>query len=140
MIDDEPIEIFIIFIITVFLICIYGKYRCSHPEYKDILMTKFNFLDLDGWSATHFILFFILGYIYPTKIWLCISLGILWELFEQLYGKKRPGFLGGFGDCITTDPNVKNGAWWYGKLSDIVVNYVGFIIGSYVKTNKIIFY
>lgn len=128
------------FIIVIFLICAYGNYRCNHPEYKDILETELGIFNLDGWSLSHFTFFTYIGYYFPDTMKTSIGLGIAWELFEHYYGVNRPGWLGGYGDCnnLQSDRN-KDGNWWYGKYSDIILNYLGFVSGIYLKTNKLSF-
>ena len=119
-------------IVCFVIISLYGSYRCKNPKFHDPLMNKLGILDLDGWSITHFVFFLSLGYFFPDTIVLSMSLGIGWELFEQLIGKARPGMLGGFGDCVTTDPGI-HGSWWFGRLSDIVMNASGFLLGMYIS-------
>ena len=106
----------------------YGKYRCTHKSFKDPLETQL-FLGLDGWSATHFCFFFLLGYFFPKTFILSTSIGISWELFEHFYGKHRPGWLGGYGDCMDLASDRDTGNWWYGKWTDIVCNTAGFLLG-----------
>ncbi len=126
-------------IIPLLFIFPYGKFRCSHKTYKDPLETNL-FYGLDGWSATHFFWFMIIGYIYPETIILSTIVGILWELFEHYYGKNRPGWLGGYGDCNNLKTDQVNGNWWYGKWTDIVCNTIGFLIGEYISTGKLFKY
>ena len=118
-------------------ICAYGKYRFANPDYHDPLMKPLGVFDLDGWSVAHFGFFATLGYLYPDTFFLAMGLGISWEVFEHLLGKNRPGVLGGFGDCMTTDPGV-TGSWWFGRISDIIVNAIGFMIGVWAKDNSVI--
>ena len=82
----------------------------------------------------------IIGYIYPQTIILSTIIGILWELFEHYYGKNRPGWLGGYGDCNNLKTDQINGNWWYGKQTDIVCNTTGFLIGEYISTGKLFKY
>lgn len=114
------------------VICLYGKFRCNNPDYHDPLMNKLGVLDLDGWSLSHFGFFTLLGYLYPDTFVVSMSLGIGWEAFEHILGKNRPGILGGFGDCMTTDPGIQ-GSWWFGRVSDIVMNLLGFIFGAWLN-------
>ena len=132
-------QVFIIQLICAIIIFIYGKYRCDNPDYEDILLNKFNIGDLDGWSATHFLFFSILGYYYPDQIKMAMFGGIMWELFEAYYGHYKPTFLMGFGHCAITDAKSPEGLWWYGKISDLIMNYGGFIIGRYLRTKKLTF-
>tara|TARA_B100000902_G_C27205533_1_gene861418 strand:+ start:68 stop:493 length:426 start_codon:yes stop_codon:yes gene_type:complete len=116
----------------------YGKYRCTHKNFKDPLEATL-FWGLDGWSATHFFWYMVLGYVFPETFILSTCIGIAWELFEHYYGKNRPGWLGGYGDCQGLESDKEeDGNWWYGKWSDIVCNTSGFIIGQYIKAGKII--
>ena len=101
----------------------YGKYRCSHKSFKDPLETNL-FFGLDGWSTTHLCWFMVMGYIYPETIMLSTIIGILWELFEHYYGKNRPGWLGGYGDCNNLATDQVSGNWWYGKWTDIICNMI----------------
>ena len=132
---------FVIFaILPVLFIFPYGKYRCAHKEFKDPLETPL-FWGLDGWSATHFFWFMILGFAFPGNFILATCLGITWELFEHYYGKERPGWLGGYGDCpgLASDKDG-DGNWWYGKWSDIVCNSFGYLIGQFLKTRSLYIY
>lgn len=116
-------------IAPVFFIFPYGKYRCTHKSFKDPLETQL-FLGLDGWSATHFCFFFVLGYFFPNTFIFSMAVGISWELFEHYYGKERPGWLGGYGDCDDLATDRTEGNWWYGKWTDIVCNSTGFLLGA----------
>lgn len=109
----------------------YGKYRCDNKSFKDPLETSLIF-GLDGWSATHFFWFMCLGYMYPKSFFLTMIGGCLWELFEHYYGKERPGWLGGYGDCNNLATDKEDGNWWYGKWSDIACNASGFLIGRFL--------
>ena len=111
----------------------YGKYRCDHKEFKDPLETNI-ILGLDGWSATHFFFFMLMGYLFPKTFFLSMSIGALWELFEHYYGKERPGWLGGYGDCNDLATDKESGNWWYGKWSDLLCNSFGFLVGACLAT------
>ena len=126
-----------LFMLPLIFIFSYGKYRCSNPKFKDPLESNL-FLGLDLWSATHFLFFMTVGYIYPKTLILSTAFGISWELFEHISGKNRPGWLGGYGDCkgMASDKSA-DGNWWYGKWSDIVLNILGFLLGRYIRTKKI---
>ena len=122
----------LVFVIAIVAIGVYGNYRCKHPQYKDVLETRLGDTTLDGWSLTHFFFFGFVGYKYPHTLVLSLGLGVAWELFEHYYGKLRPGWLGGFGDCpnLQSDYN-ETGNWWYGKWSDVLLNTLGFLLGAW---------
>lgn len=122
-----------IFILPLISIGLYGKYRCTHKEYKDIL--EFNLgLGLDGWSCTHILFFLVVGYLFPHTFLLTMVIGTAWELFEHFYGKARPGWLGGYGDCNDLATDKESGNWWYGKWSDLLCNSFGFLVGACLAT------
>lgn len=104
-----------------------------NPDYHDPLMNKLGVGDLDGWSIAHLLFFMVLGYMYPDTFLISMGLGVGWEAFEHFLGKQRPGYLGGFGDCITTDPALEEGPWWFGRVSDIGMNALGFLLGAYLR-------
>lgn len=122
--------------IPIIFIMLYGKYRCTHKKFKDPLEFGL-FWGLDGWSASHFFWFMIIGYVYPETIILSTTLGICWELFEHYYGKERPGWLGGYGDCNNLATDMAGGNWWYGKWTDIICNLFGFLTGHFIKTRSL---
>ena len=124
-------------VLPILFIFPYGKFRCRHKKFKDFLETSL-FLGLDGWSVSHFFWYMALGYIFPETFILTTCIGIIWELFEYYYGKKRPGWLSGYGDCQGLESDKEGyGNWWYGKWSDIVCNTSGFLIGQYMKTGTV---
>jgi len=127
---------FLTFLLPLCFIFPYGKYRCEHKDYKDPLETHV-IAGLDGWSATHFFFFMLLGYLYPKTFILSMSMGTGWELFEHFYGKARPGWLGGYGDCKDLATDRVEGNWWYGKWTDIACNAAGFLIGRGMRSGRL---
>ena len=131
----------LLIIICPLLIGLYGYYTCNNLKtYKDYLtMDLFNNSSkkygLDGWSVTHLLFYMLLAYLFPNKIILTVSLGIIWELVEMFLGIYiviyKPDIFKEFGSCSTDNTKI----WWYGKFSDIIVNFIGFIIGQYLALN-----
>jgi len=120
---------FAVYLLPLCFIFLYGKYRCTHKTFKDPLEKEILF-GFDGWAGTHVLLFLTIGYLFPKSFIVSMILGISWELFEHLYGKHRPGWLGGYGDCNNLQSDrTEDGNWWYGKWTDIVCNATGFLIG-----------
>jgi hypothetical protein len=133
------IKYILISLLPLLFIFPYGKFRCTHKNFKDPLETRLLW-NLDGWSASHFIWYMLLGYLFPKTFILSTTVGIVWELFEHYYGKERPGWLGGYGDCKDLASDKETDNWWYGKRSDIMCNTSGFLIGQYMKAGKISIY
>ncbi|MDB4769413.1 hypothetical protein OAG24_00460 [bacterium] len=79
------------------------------------------------WPISHFVLYFILGILFPDCDVPLISLGILWEGFEMFvastYGSER--------QWVRENGNVEySDNWWAGSLKDIFFNIVGFYTGK----------
>lgn len=126
----------LLLLIPTSLVFAYGKYRCDNiTKHKDVLefslFKKSDKLGIDGWSLTHFSLFFIVGFFYNNVFVITMSLGILWELFETYIGIYKPNFIKGWGFCKL--PGNKYKVWWYGKISDPIINFLGFTTGSFLK-------
>lgn len=128
---------YLLCIAPLFFIFTYGHYRCSHKNFKDPLETKLGIPGLDGWSLSHITFFMLMGYVFPATFVQTMTIGIVWELFEHVYGKHRPGWLGGYGGaCNNMATDREDGNWWYGKWSDIGCNAFGFLVGRYLATMK----
>ena len=126
----------LLIIICPLLIALYGYYRCknikTHDDYLGFdLFNNSKKYGLDGWSISHLLFYMLLGYLFPNKIILTLSLGIIWELFETFIGIYKPNIFKDYGFCSTDNSKV----WWHGKFSDIIVNFIGFIIGQYLALN-----
>ena len=92
--------------------------------------------NVDLWSISHFLFFFVLAYINPTKLFELLIIGILWEIFEDYLSSRKTtqlvncdettSFLGEIwcNGSIDTD-------YWYGKHDDIMWNAMGIICGYY---------
>lgn len=118
---------YLTYIIVVIVIICYGIYNCLINK-KDILQYKWfqqNYLkSFDGWLFSHFILFFIMGYLFPHSIRLSFLFSVIWELFEYLTSKYGLLYLKDKG-CYHT--------WWYGKWEDIAINSIGLLIGRTLR-------
>ena len=115
---------------AVFLICIYGQMRCK-LNFFDPLSTKLGLWDLDGWSITHFILFFVSGRLFPRKRLLLFFYGVLWEAVEHFLGRSRPTWLGGWASCEDNANKEYIDGWWFGRASDLLVNALGLLLSSF---------
>lgn len=80
---------------------------------RDPLLTKLGVWDLTGWSLTHVLFYSLLGYRCPDNFKLIMAFGVVWEIVEHLLSRF--------------------GVWWYGRVSDIVMNAIGFGLGAFIK-------
>lgn len=78
------------------------------------------------WPLSHFILFFIIGVLFPECGVIAIIAGVLWELFEvgahAVIGRERQYVRGETGVEYSQ-------SWWAGSMKDIFFNIVGFYAG-----------
>lgn len=122
-------QYYLFFILCVATIYIYGFYRCLFTSYNDPLERKIGLGSLDGWSLTHIIFYTVIGYMFPDKIIQTMLFGIVWEIFENLYGKYRPTWFDPACRHMTISDDGKPKVWWYGKWTDLFCNSFGFFIG-----------
>lgn len=120
--------------IAVVAVVCYGTLRCSSPKFWDPLTKALlpppwdQFTD--GWALTHFVLFAVIGYLFPRLQYLAFAwgLGVLWELVESSL-RDRPFYLS---KChYKVDSKAKAG-WWYGRWQDIVTNTAGLATGYFI--------
>lgn len=82
------------------------------------------------WPVSHFILFFILGLLFPNCDVPLISLGILWEGFEMFWASVQ----GSERQWVMENGNIEySGNWWAGSAKDILFNIAGFYTGKFVS-------
>lgn len=84
--------------------------------------------ELDGWSIMHFLLYSTFGIFFPDRYFTFGLLSVAWESMEYYLGKYDVHL---FNHCILKEGKM------YGKISDITVNMVGYILGSYYATGKL---
>lgn len=88
---------------------------------------------ISGWGISHFIMYFIIGYLYPNCWIEATILGIIWELVECVLGKIFVN-----NDNKPDDSTRKYTLWWSGTFEDIILNSAGLICGitlNKMKTN-----
>ncbi len=127
---------YFIFLFTLLLIFAYGlmlrfTYGNSGRIQGDALNR--NVIDVPGvgpcswWPISHFILFMILGILFPHCDILIIGAGILWELFEASMSiiERRTHQTVNLSDGVQY-----NYSWWAGSFKDILMNIAGFYVGK----------
>lgn len=133
---------------------------CDHPgEYECVRD------EVWGVQLNHFVIFFILGMMFPNRFWPLMFIGLIWELWE-LYITQYPEFVYSFGGCLTRRGVASNKSgrvyagerkyhnpidealgleaprWhtWHGSAAELIPNVLGFITGSmivhWIKNNK----
>ena len=93
-----------------------------------LFINELNFLDpeiitkprLTYWSVTHFIIYFIFGILCPNKYFRFLIFGVLWELFEKVYGIYSGQQL------YWTSNGIQ------GQIYDLIMNMLGYYIAHLV--------
>ena len=135
----------IVFIITLFIIyyLFRGIYMCPCP-YPDK-----NFCyraEIYGLHINHLLFYIIIGYLFPKYFLTWQIAGIFWEIIEMLPTYYPKIFLPYIGGCIQIDKrdsfyvNIldmwmprSNEHFWHPKVSDILLNIIGFSIGYCIR-------
>lgn len=121
--------------LCVCLIFTYGNYRCSNKDtyFKDPLLTKLGLMDLDGWSLTHILFYLLLGYLFPDHFVPLMLMGVLWEIVEHFVLNHLKS-LNYHAKCTNMLlPRDQENRWWFGRVSDIPMNALGFAIGYHLN-------
>lgn len=80
---------------------------------------RYHVSDLDGWSLSHLLMNFVLGYLFPDNLLLFMIIGIIWEFIEQYIHVQSL-----YDDELITEK------WWVGVISDVGMNSMGLILGN----------
>ena len=117
----SPWVIVLILLSSLIFIVVYGQVVKSRGG-DDILQDHFApCKGCDYWALLHTVLFFILAYLFPQYILEFSIIGIMWELLEYSTGDPEVREIIGL--------DFRGGKWWYGRLSDIMFNSIGLILG-----------
>jgi hypothetical protein len=129
-----------LYIVVVLVIIIYG-YLLRRTGRTDFLAREIYHhpicQNIDGWSVTHLVFFGALGLLFPGHYFQFLLVGIGWEIIETGLGQNKIEISGrrmqllGEQDEDGNSTN-KDDAYWYGKESDIIMDMIGYCIGSAV--------
>ena len=135
-------------IIIVVLICCLAFIVLAHyypNQLRSVLKNKLIDVPpttIDFWSLSHFMLFILIGFLMPDQLWGWALFGTGWELIEDYLADDNSTQLV---DCEVT-PNGKRKLWcngvkldgyWYGKWDDVIVNILGYTVGSTLRHNTV---
>lgn len=125
----------VIWIYFLFLTHVIGNPISNDPFNRLVFQQKiFNESCCSWWPISHFILFFILGYLYPQCAVTILSMGIIWEGIEisASYFQRQQ-----YQAIKTETGDVEyTGNWWAGGIKDILFNTAGFYTGVLVRTTQ----
>jgi hypothetical protein len=127
-----------LYILVVLVIILYG-YFLRKTKTQDVLAKRIFHhpicQEIDGWSISHLVFFGLLGFLFPGHYLQFLLVGIGWEVIETGLGQHQFEVSGkrlqliGEQDEEGNSTGEKN-AYWYGKESDILVDALGYAIGS----------
>jgi len=90
---------------------------------------------ISGWRLSHFIAFFIAGFLFPQCICLIFILGVAWEVFESFLGNLTQTFVprGEVSKRVEISTNIMyREGWIEGDVTDIIFNTVGLFFGAWI--------
>lgn len=83
--------------------------------------------NISWWPVSHFVMYFILGFMFPYCARGLLTLGMLWEIFESLLG-----YFNINKNLVKPSSLVyQYSSWWAGTVHDLFYNLFGFICGAF---------
>ncbi len=127
-----------LYILSIFFIVMYGYYLRKSKTQDVLAKELYNHpicQNIDGWSISHLLFFGLLGVLFPGMHLQFLLIGIGWEVIETTLGQNELTVSGNRVQLIgdqDKDGNLTGDetAYWYGKESDIVMDILGYCIGS----------
>ena len=117
----------LIFAYWVLLIILFGIRDMTHYDFLNqrVMDNPFTGSPLSCWPFTHFVLFMILGWMYPTCLEWLFGIGVTWELIEMTMASlfSQPYHF------IRTTESVEYPNWWAGSTLDVGMNTIGLAVG-----------
>jgi uncharacterized integral membrane protein len=93
---------------------------------------------VDLWSVSHLLLFMAFGLLIPNRHVSFLLAGATWEIVEDMLSSDETTQCD---DCKTPDSRSKimckfsiNDGYWYAKWDDVLVDLLGYTIGSAIRT------
>jgi hypothetical protein len=138
--------IYKIFLLVVLVICGYwilllgangSEAKTVYADPLNKIVFNFPWIEncCSSWPLTHFILFFIIGVLFPECDFTALAGGIAWELFEVFshkmasWNRQSIRRTGSGSDKVEYSQN-----WWAGSSKDILFNFAGFYTGKLLVT------
>ena len=113
---------------------IYGYNNVSKKDTLNRKVIDIPWLDncCSCWPISHFLVFTLLGFMFPNCDVLIIGAGILWEVVEVLFDwflqRSHQGMRVGDGSQLEYSGN-----WWAGSFKDIFADISGFYLGKFYR-------
>lgn len=104
----------------------------EHADILNVRLGRIFGVSLSGWPLSHFLLFAILGYLYPDSWIFMTIMGILWECIEHAINLIQPGRPEHRPSALTQtedDETTEYTHWMAGRSQDILFNSAGLLVG-----------
>lgn len=95
------------------------------PMNQQLFICPFTKSNASWWPASHFLVFFVLGFLFPQCFLLAVVLGLLWEGLESIIEYATTPKTKG-----PAIPGVEYQQWASSSLRDIGYNVWGFLAGA----------
>lgn len=120
----------VLLVCTVISIFLYERYMCilniRDAMTKPFLPEPFENVS-DGWAISHILLYAVLAYLFPSRLFVLFLIGVVWELLEEAYGWMIRNT--GYKPAACQNVSDKMTTWWYGRWHDLVSNTIGLFAG-----------
>lgn len=103
----------------------------SVSEVDQLNQIQFHIGDMaiSWWPVTHFLMYLILGFLFPNYWPVFVLVGIAWELFEYGVGKTMASFPDATPKRFDRVMNVEYETWIQGNWKDVLFNTAGLVVG-----------
>jgi len=116
--------ILILYWLFLFMIC--GMEKITSCDQINRVLIDNKTMKFGGWSLSHVIFYYIIGLLFPDCMLLAMTIGVLWEIFEEVLGMFKPINIG-----ITKSNGLQYSEGWIrGSVSDVIYNFIGFVAGA----------
>ncbi len=129
--------ILVVLLITVYFWLLSAKYGKDGVIANDPLNQEVDprFPGVSWWPISHFLLFFLMGILFPKCDAPILFAGVLWEVIETVIKKVTQSHQGLYSDPERYNSHTEKrqyaDSWWAGSLQDIAFNVAGFYAGKF---------
>ena len=114
-INEISTPVLVTFIAIVMAISATGFYYANQNNKSGIFDVEIKMIT--GWRLSHFVMYAIIGFLFPEKMLMWFIVGLVWEVIEL------------------TLREITNNDWWgtaTDYITDIIINMLGFVVGAYI--------
>ena len=132
---DKITILIVLLILSVIFIMIGHVYRKQIQLVMKQPICRIPSFELDWWSISHILLHFVCGLLFPHNHLSFLALGTGWEFLEDLLSSDATTKSVDCMNPVNKANNLMcrfsvNDGYWYGKFDDILMNFIGYELGS----------